>query len=266
MTGGMPRYRITIEYDGSPYVGWQVQPTGPTVQACLADAVLKLSGETVAIKGAGRTDTGVHATGQVAHFDLERAFPADKIRDALNFHLRPNPIAVLDCQEAAPDFDARFSATRRHYVYTILNRRPPPVLDRHRVWWVPYAIDEMAMAVAAAALVGRHDFTTFRASQCQAASPVRSLDRIDVVRMGERIEVRVAARSFLHNQVRSMVGSLKQVGTGRWPVERLAAALAARDRRYCGALAPPQGLCLSRVDYGLPTPGQAAIAASADDR
>jgi tRNA pseudouridine38-40 synthase len=245
----MPRYRITIEYDGSPFVGWQVQPTGPTVQGALVEAVLRLSGETVAVKGAGRTDTGVHATGQVAHFDLARAFPPPKIRDALNFHVKPAPIAVVDCVEVSPEFDARFSAVRRHYVYSILNRRPPAVLDRHRVWWVPFQMDELAMAEAAKILVGRHDFTTFRATQCQAPSPVRSLERLDVARIGDIIELRASARSFLHNQVRSIVGSLKLVGTGRWPVERMAAALEARDRSRCGGLAPPGGLCLVKVDY-----------------
>ena len=245
----MPRYRITIEYDGSPYVGWQVQPTGATVQGALVEAVLRFTGETVAVRGAGRTDTGVHASGQVAHFDLARAFESGRIRDALNFYLKPQPIAVLDCTEAAPDFEARFSAIRRHYVYRILNRRPPPVLDRHRVWWVPYEMDVAAMTEAAAALVGRHDFTTFRAAQCQAQSAVRSLERLDISRVGEFIEVRTSARSFLHHQVRSMVGSLRLVGTGRWPVARMAAALAARNRSACGVVAPAHGLCLTQVEY-----------------
>lgn len=245
----MPRYRITIEYDGAPFVGWQVQPTGPTVQGALVEAVRRMSGETVGVRGAGRTDTGVHATGQVAHFDLVKSMHPDTVRDALNFHLRPDPVAVLSCAEADPDFDARLSAIRRHYVYRILNRRPPPVLDRHQVWWVAHPMDEAAMDRAAGSLLGRHDFTSFRAAQCQAASPVRTLEQLDVTRLGDVIEIRTAARSFLHNQVRSMVGSLKLVGTGRWPVERMAAALAACDRSACGAVAPPHGLCLARVDY-----------------
>jgi tRNA pseudouridine38-40 synthase len=245
----MPRYRIIVEYDGAPFAGWQVQPSERTVQGALVEAVKRMTRETVAVKGAGRTDTGVHATGQVAHFDLERAYAPEKIRDALNFHLRPNPIAILACEEAAPEFDARFSAIRRHYRYRILSRRPPPVLDRHAVWWVAYEMDHERMIEAARALVGIHDFTTFRASGCQAPSPIRSLEHIGITRSGDEIQVDVRARSFLHNQVRSMVGSLKLVGTGRWPVERVAAALAARDRTQCGGLAPPWGLCLTQVDY-----------------
>ena len=245
----MPRYRLTIEYDGGPFVGWQVQPVGATVQGRLVEAISRLTGETVVVRGAGRTDTGVHATGQVAHVDLARPFEPARIRDGLNFHLRPDPIAVLDCAEVAPEFDARFSAVRRHYLYRILSRRPPAVLDRHRVWWVAYPIDHEAMAEAARALVGRHDFTTFRDAHCQAKSPVRTLEMLDVTRAGEIIEIRTSARSFLHHQVRSMVGSLKLVGTGRWPVTRVGEALAARDRSRCGMVAPALGLCLTGVDY-----------------
>jgi tRNA pseudouridine38-40 synthase len=245
----MPRYRLVIEYDGTPFVGWQIQPSQPTVQAALVTAIERLSGESAAVKGAGRTDTGVHATGQVAHFDLSRPVLPDKIRDGLNHHLKPDPIVVLACQETSIEFDARFSAIRRHYVYRILNRRPPPALERNRVWWVPFAMNAEAMARSAKALVGRHDFTTFRASQCQATSPIRTLDHLTVTRTGDMIEISTSARSFLHHQVRSMVGSLKLVGTGRWPEARMAEILAARDRTLCGMVAPAAGLCLTAVDY-----------------
>lgn len=245
----MPRYRITIEYDGTPFVGWQVQADGPTVQGRLAEAIRRLGGETVEVRGAGRTDAGVHALGQVAHFDLVRDWPADTVRAAVNFHLRPDPITILDCVEIGPGFDARFSATARHYLYRILARRAPPALDRDRVWWVPRPLDAAVMAAAAPALVGRHDFTTFRAAGCQARSPVKTLDRLDVTAVGDEIRIEASARSFLHHQVRSMVGSLKHVGEGKWAVDDLAAALAAKDRSRCGALAPAHGLYLVRVDY-----------------
>ena len=245
----MPRYRITLDYDGTPFVGWQVQAAGLSVQGRLAEAIAKLSGEVVSVRGAGRTDAGVHALGQVAHFDLTREWPPGTVRAAINFHLKPDPIAVLDCAVASGDFDARFSAVRRHYRYRILARAAPPVLDRDRVWWVPQAMDAMAMAEAAHSLVGRHDFTTFRAAGCQAKSPIKTLDRLDVSASGEEIIVTASARSFLHNQVRSMVGSLKLVGEGKWQPGDLAAALAARDRAACGPVAPARGLYLVRVDY-----------------
>ncbi|MFN3744022.1 MAG: tRNA pseudouridine(38-40) synthase TruA [Hyphomicrobiaceae bacterium] len=245
----MPRYRVTIEYDGTPFVGWQVQAEGRSVQGRLVEAIRRLGGETVEVRGAGRTDAGVHALGQVAHFDLVRAWPADTVRDAVNFHLRPDPITILDCVEIGPGFDARFSASARHYLYRILARRAPPALDRDRVWWVPRPLDAAAMAAAAPALIGRHDFTTFRAAGCQARSAVKTLDRLAVTVAGEEIRIEASARSFLHHQVRSIVGSLKHVGEGKWAVGDLAAALAARDRTRCGALAPAHGLYLVRVDY-----------------
>jgi len=245
----MPRYRVTLEYDGTPFVGWQVQALGVSVQGRLTEAIAKLSGEAVSLRGAGRTDAGVHAKGQVAHFDLSRVWPPDRVRAAVNFHLKPDPIAVLDCAVVANDFDARFNATARHYVYRILARPAPPVLDRDRVWWVPQRLDREAMRQAAGALVGRHDFTTFRAADCQAKSPIKTLDRLEVAAAGEEISITASARSFLHNQVRSMVGSLKLVGEGKWSPSDLGAALAARDRTACGPVAPARGLYLMRVDY-----------------
>jgi tRNA pseudouridine38-40 synthase len=245
----MPRYRITIEYDGTPFVGWQIQANGPSVQGEIVAALHRFTGEKPSVRGAGRTDAGVHALGQVAHFDLTREWDPFRLREALNFHLRPNPIAVLECAAAANDFDARFSATGRRYTYRILSRRAPPTLDRNRVWWLPIALDADRMHEAAQRLTGRHDFTTFRAAACQAASPVKTLDGLNVERHGDEIRVHAAARSFLHHQVRSMVGSLKVVGEGRWSTADIAAALAARDRARCGALAPPSGLYLTGVGY-----------------
>ena len=251
----MPRYRILIEYDGTPFLGWQRQAQGPSVQGAIEEALQKFSGETAAVRGAGRTDAGVHALGQVAHFDLAKSWEPFRVREALNFHLRPAPVAVLDCAVAANDFDARYSATARHYRYRILCRRAPPALERDRVWWLPIALDAAAMAAAAPVLIGRHDFTTFRAAQCQANSPLRTLDRLAVAKCGEEIVVEAAARSFLHNQVRSMVGSLKLVGEGKWGASDLAAALEARDRAACGPVATASGLYLERVDYaGLSDP------------
>ncbi|MBX9588973.1 MAG: tRNA pseudouridine(38-40) synthase TruA [Hyphomonadaceae bacterium] len=245
----MPRYRLILEYDGTPFVGWQVQALGASVQGRLTEAIRKFSGETVSLRGAGRTDAGVHALGQVAHFDLERAWPAETVRAAVNFHLKPDPIAILECTPASAEFDARFSAIARHYRYRILARPAPPVLDRDRVWWVPQSLSAAAMREAAAALVGRHDFTTFRAAGCQARSPVKTLDRLAVAATGDEIIIEASARSFLHNQVRSMVGSLKLVGEGKWRAGDLAAALAARDRAACGPVAPARGLYLVQVDY-----------------
>ena len=245
----MPRYRIDIEYDGTPFVGWQIQDNGPSVQAALCDAIFGFCQERVVPRGAGRTDAGVHALGQVAHFDLANPRDPLKIRDALNHHLKPDPIAVLACREVGEDFDARFSATRRHYLYRLLPRRARPALERNRVWWVPLALDANAMHAAAQALVGRHDFTTFRAAACQASSPVKTLERISVAQVGTEVHVTASARSFLHHQVRSFVGCLKQVGTGKWAPHQIAAVLAARDRSRCAALAPPDGLYLTQVDY-----------------
>ncbi len=245
----MPRYRLTIEYDGTPFAGWQKQDGQPTVQVRLEMAVTGFTGETASVRGAGRTDAGVHALGQVAHVDLVRDWPADIVREALNAHLRPDPVVVMAAARVAGGFDARFSAIGRHYLYRILNRRPPPALDRNRVWHVVRPLDVGAMHEAAQALVGQHDFTTFRSAQCQAKSPVKTLDRLDVTKAGEEVHINASARSFLHNQVRSMAGTLKHVGEGRWLPGDLAKALAARDRSACGTVAPPQGLYLVRVDY-----------------
>lgn len=245
----MPRYRITIEYDGTGFFGWQRQAGQASVQGAIETALLALTQEPVAIRGAGRTDAGVHALGQVAHFDLARPQTARTIRDGLNAHLRPHRIAVLAAEEAAESFDARFSATARHYLYRILDRRPPPALVRDRVWHMMRPLDVAAMASGASMLIGNHDFTTFRAAECQAKSPVKTLDRLDVSRRGEEIHVEASARSFLHSQVRSMVGSLVKTGLGGWPPARIGAALAARDRQECGPLAPPHGLYLVSVDY-----------------
>jgi tRNA pseudouridine38-40 synthase len=245
----MPRYRVTIEYDGTPFVGWQVQAEGLSVQGRLAEAIRRFSGETVMPRGAGRTDAGVHALGQVAHFDLARAWPLHTVRAALNFHLKPEPVAVVDCAIVPDSFDARFSAIARHYRYRILARPAHPALDRDRVWWVPQPLDAEAMKAAAPVLVGRHDFTTFRAASCQSRSPVKTLDRLAVTTVGHEILVEASARSFLHNQVRSMVGSLKLVGEGKWRSADLGAALAARSRAACGPVAPARGLYLMQVDY-----------------
>jgi tRNA pseudouridine38-40 synthase len=245
----MPRYKLTIEYDGTPFVGWQVQDNGPSVQGVLTEAIAAFTGERVVVAGAGRTDAGVHARGQVAHVDLAKDWDGDTVRDAVNFHLRPRPIAVLTAEQVAENFDARFSATKRHYLYRIVNRRADLALDQTRAWRVPRPLDGDAMHAAAQKLVGRHDFTTFRAAECQAKSPVKTLDQLDVKRDGDEVRITAAARSFLHHQVRSMVGSLVHVGEGKWSAEELADALAARDRTRCGQVAPPQGLYLARVEY-----------------
>ncbi len=245
----MPRYRLTIEYDGTPFVGWQIQRDGVSVQGALEAAIGKLTGETPGLRGAGRTDAGVHARGQVAHVDLEKEWPPDTLRDGLNFYLKSRPVVVLAAAVAPAGFDARFSATGRHYLYRILARRAPPALARNRVWWIPRTIDFDAMRDAASVLVGRHDFTTFRAAQCQAKSPVRTLDRLDVSHDGNEIRITASARSFLHHQVRSMVGSLTRVGDGKWTSDDLRAALEARDRTACGPVAPAAGLYLMAVDY-----------------
>jgi tRNA pseudouridine38-40 synthase len=245
----MPRYKLTIEYDGTPFVGWQAQDNGVSVQAVLVDAIAAFTGERPAIQGAGRTDAGVHALGQVAHVDLARNWDSDTVRDALNAHLRPHPVAVLAAETVKEDFDARFSAIRRHYLYRIINRRADLALARSRAWRIGPPLDAPAMHAAAQILVGRHDFTTFRAADCQAKSPVKTLDRLDVKRDGEEVRITASARSFLHHQVRSMVGSLVHVGDGKWSADDLAAALAARERAACGQVAPATGLYLVRVEY-----------------
>ncbi|MCA1369216.1 tRNA pseudouridine(38-40) synthase TruA [Bradyrhizobium sp. BRP14] len=247
----MPRYRLTVEYDGSDYVGWQRQENGPSVQGAIEKAVLSLTGETVSIRGAGRTDSGVHAVGQVAHLDLTREWKTHTLRNALNAHLTlaGERVSILEATEAPADFDARFSAIRRHYLYRIISRRSPLALEAKRAWWVPKVLDHEAMHEAARRLVGHHDFTTFRSAHCQATSPVRTLDRLDVTRSGELIEIRATAQSFLHNQIRSFAGSLKLVGEGKWTPDDLQAALEARDRKACGPVAPPEGLYFLQVDY-----------------
>jgi tRNA pseudouridine38-40 synthase len=245
----MPRYRLTLEYDGTPFSGWQRQADMPSVQQALEEAIARFSGETVVTQAAGRTDAGVHALGQVVHFDLKRDWDANRIREALNFHLKPAPVAVLDSTLVPASFEARFSALARHYEYLILNRRARPALEEHRVWHVPVPLDADAMHEAAQLVIGQHDFTTFRDSQCQAKSPVKTLDRMTVRREADHVVVTAGARSFLHHQVRSMVGSLKLVGEGRWQPRDMRAALDARDRARCGMIAPSDGLYLTRVDY-----------------
>jgi tRNA pseudouridine38-40 synthase len=245
----MPRYRLLIEYDGRPYRGFQVQGELPTVQASIERAAKAFCGETLRLQAAGRTDTGVHATGQVAHIDLEKAWPAQVVRNALNAHLVPEPISILDAAVVEDGWHARFSATRRRYLYRILNRGAPPALDQGRVWHVKKPLDAQAMHAAAQVLVGHHDFTTFRDLQCQAKSPMKTLDEAEVRCDGDLVLVSFASRSFLHRQVRSMTGSLAEVGAGRWSAADLKAALEARDRRACGPVAPADGLYLTAVEY-----------------
>jgi tRNA pseudouridine38-40 synthase len=245
----MPRYRLTIEYDGGPYNGFQAQAAQPSVQASIERAVTAFCGETIRVHAAGRTDAGVHATGQVIHIDLEKAWPAATVRNALNAHLIPEPIVVLDAAVAPEGWHARFSATERSYRYRILNRPSPPGLEKGHVWWVKKRLDAGAMHAAAQALVGHHDFTTFRDLACQAKSPVKTLDVADVRREGDEVILEFVARSFLHRQVRSMTGSIAEVGLGRWTAADLKAALDAADRKACGPVAPADGLYLTKVEY-----------------
>ncbi len=245
----MPRYKIIVEYDGRDFVGWQHQENGLSVQQAIEDAIEKFNSERITVHAAGRTDSGVHAMGQVAHFDLDRNFDSDRVRDAINFYLKPLAVAVLSAEVVADDFHARFQATSRVYLYRILNRRPPPVLDRGRVWWVPQPLDAGAMNEAAKMLLGKHDFTSFRNTHCQAKSPVKTLDVFEVRRDGEEIAITAEARSFLHNQVRNMVGTLKLVGIGKWTPENVRSVLEARDRAAAGPLSPPDGLYLMKVRY-----------------
>lgn len=245
----MPRYRLIIEFDGAPFVGWQRQENGLSVQEAIETATLAFSGETTTAFAAGRTDAGVHALAMPVHFDLVRAFDDRTMRDAMNAHLRPAPIAVLAARRVDDAFHVRHSAVQRRYLYRIANRRAPPALDRGRVWHVAGALDIEAMAAAAADLLGKHDFTTFRAAQCQAASPVKTLSHLSVARENTEVLVRAAAPSFLHHQVRSIVGSLVQVGLGRWPASQLGAALRACDRAQCGPVAPADGLYFDGADY-----------------
>ncbi|WP_458759551.1 tRNA pseudouridine(38-40) synthase TruA [Afipia sp. TerB] len=245
----MPRYKLTIEYDGAPFCGWQYQDNGPSVQGALEAAVKAMTGDDVRVHGAGRTDAGVHALAQVAHIDLAKEYRGDRVRDALNAHLRPHPIGVLSADIVPDTFEARFSAIRRHYVYRIANRRANLALGAGHAWRVARPLDVAAMHEAAQRLIGKHDFTTFRDTECQAKSPEKTLDVLDVTREGDEVRIVTSARSFLHSQVRSMVGSLVWVGHGKWSGNDLRAALDARDRAACGPVAPPDGLYLVRVDY-----------------
>jgi tRNA pseudouridine38-40 synthase len=245
----MPRYKLTLEYNGAAFYGWQIQPGDATIQGVLTDAITKINGEPAMVQGAGRTDSGVHALGQVAHVDLLREWDPFVLRNAINAGVRPHKVCVLEVELVPVSFNARFSGTKRHYLYRILNRRAPPTLDAGQVWFVPVELDAAAMHEAAQILVGHHDFSTFRDSQCQAQSPMRTLDRLDVSRFGEFIEIRTESRSFLHSQVRSMVGSLKLVGECKWTTNDLKRALDAKDRTACGVVAPAEGLYLVKVDY-----------------
>ncbi len=245
----MSRWKITLEYDGGPFIGWQRQETGLSVQQVLEEAAEKLAGEAVLVQGAGRTDAGVHALGQVAHMDIAKPRSAKDIRDGMNFHLKPHPVSVLAAHEVDDAFHARTSAIERQYIFRILNRRSPPALDAGRVWYVPYALDAAAMHTAAQMLVGAHDFTSFRAAECQARSPLKTLDELTVTRRGDEIEIFTRARSFLHHQVRNMVGTLALVGSGKWTAKDVKSALDARDRSAGGPTCPPDGLYLLKVLY-----------------
>jgi tRNA pseudouridine38-40 synthase len=245
----VPRYRLLLEYDGGPFQGWQRQASGPSVQATVEDAIFACAGERATVIAAGRTDAGVHALGQVAHVDLARTWQPERLSGALNFHLRPAPIAVLQAHEAAPEFHARFSCICRRYLYRILNRRSPPALERGRVWHVPVPLDPERMHVAAQALVGRHDFTSFRSAKCQSASSVKTLGGVHVAQRGDLIECRLWARSFLHHQVRNIVGTLKSVGEGKASIGHVQEVLAARDRGAAGQTAPAEGLFLEGAEF-----------------
>ncbi len=247
----MPRYRMTIEYDGTPYCGWQRQDNGHSVQTAMENAFLSLTGQAIVVRGAGRTDSGVHAMGQVTHADLDKPWKPLVLANALNAHLAAagERVAVLDAEEVSEDFDARFSATMRHYLFRIISRRAPLALEANRAWFVPKPLDHLAMHEAAQMLVGNHDFSTFRAAHCQAKSPVRTLELLDVTRSDDLIEIRASAQSFLHNQIRSFAGTLKMVGEHKWTPDDVREALEARDRRRCGPVAPPHGLYFLKVDY-----------------
>ena len=248
----MPRYRMSVEYDGAPYVGWQRQENGPSVQGAIEKAILAMTGETITLKAAGRTDSGVHALGQVCHVDLKKEWKAATVMNAVNAHLAmaEERIAILDAEAVPETFDARFSATKRHYLYRIVNRLAPTALEAARAWHVKKPLDHERMHAAAQELVGYHDFTTFRSSHCQAKNPNRTIERVDVTRNGEVVEIRASAQSFLHNQIRSFAGTLKLAGEGKWSPQDVREALAARDRTRCGPVAPPWGLFFMQVEYG----------------
>jgi tRNA pseudouridine38-40 synthase len=261
---GLIRFKLIVEYDGRPFVGWQRQDNGPSVQGALETAALAFSGTQTTAHAAGRTDAGVHALAMPVHVDLPERFDADTVRDALNHHMRPAPVAALSAERVDPTFHARFSCTARHYLYCIVNRRAPLALEAGRAWRIGPPLDHEAMARAAARLVGRHDFTTFRAANCQAASPVKTLTRLSVERRGERIDVAASAPSFLHHQVRSMVGTLVEVGCGRWSEADVSAALARADRAACGRVAPADGLYFVRGDYDKALYNESASDVAAD--
>jgi tRNA pseudouridine38-40 synthase len=245
----MPRYKLLIEYDGGGFLGWQSQAQGVTVQDVLEKALAHIHGIPCSVQGAGRTDTGVHALAQVAHVDLPREWDPFVLRNAINGNVRPHRVSVLEAEVVADDFHARFSAVKRKYLYRILNRRGPPAIDHCKVWWIAPELDAEAMHEAAQYLVGHHDFTTFRAVDCQAKSPVKTIDALNVSRYSEDIEITAVARSFLHHQVRSIVGSLKHVGEGKWQPRAMKKALEAKNRAACGVVAPAMGLYLVAVDY-----------------
>lgn len=245
----MTRWRLTVEFDGGPFMGWQRQDHGPSVQQSLEEALERMTGERAAFTAAGRTDAGVHAIAMPAHVDVTRPLTAHRLREGLNALVRPQPISVLEVEDVADDWHARFSCTGRRYVYRVLNRRAPPALDRGRVWHIAVPLDVEAMAEGAKLLVGRHDFTTFRSVQCQSDSPVKTLDKLEVSRVGEEIHIEAAARSFLHHQVRSMVGCLALVGRRQWAPEDIGKALEARDRAALGLNAPPHGLYFAGATY-----------------
>ncbi|PHR93715.1 MAG: tRNA pseudouridine(38-40) synthase TruA [Robiginitomaculum sp.] len=245
----MTRYKLTIEYDGTPFMGWQVQKNQPSVQGVLKKAAEAMDENPVTVYGAGRTDSGVHALGQVAHMDLIKDLRADKVRDGMNFHLANHPVTVLDAEIVDPEFNCRFDATARTYLYRIIDRRPKLALDKSRVWRIPVHMDEHAMHHAAGVLLGEHDFTTFRDKQCQAHSPVKSLDELSVTRVGAEIHIHAKARSFLHRQIRSITGVLAEVGTGKLFSSDVKNMLEACDRKMCSPVAPPDGLYLMKVDY-----------------
>jgi tRNA pseudouridine38-40 synthase len=245
----MPRYKVTLEYDGRSFAGWQRQAEVMTVQQAIEETILRLDSSLTFVVAAGRTDAGVHATGQVIHFDLEKDFLPDKLQDALNFHVRPHAVSIVDACIVPETFHARFGAVKRSYLYRLMCRRAPAPLLKGYVWRRPYDLDVEAMHRASRYLIGQHDFTTFRATLCQAKSPVRCIDEINFERIDQEIHMTVHARSFLHSQIRSFMGTLERVGAGRWPVEQVKTALEACDRKACGPVAPPWGLYLTNVDY-----------------